>query len=143
MARFSQIDLVVGNLDQAVAFYRRLGLHVPEDGVWRTQSGAHHATAADGGGPIGLEFVSRRLAQACDWGFAAERGRVVVNVELESREAVDRMWTELLSEGCQGLQAPYDAFWGARYAVVEDPDGNPVGLTSPADAARPSGPPDI
>ena len=25
---------------------------------------------------------------------------------------------------------------GARYAVVEDPDGNPVGLMSPIDAAR-------
>jgi predicted enzyme related to lactoylglutathione lyase len=27
-------------------------------------------------------------------------------------------------------QPPYDAFWGSRYAIVEDPDGNPVGLMS-------------
>jgi catechol 2,3-dioxygenase-like lactoylglutathione lyase family enzyme len=30
-------------------------------------------------------------------------------------------------------QEPYDAFWGARYAVVSDPDGNGVGIMSPID----------
>ena len=28
---------------------------------------------------------------------------------------------------------PIDAFWGARYAVVNDPDGNHVGIMSPSD----------
>ena len=38
----------------------------------------------------------------------------------------------------------YDAFWGARYAIVEDPDGHTVGLMGPIDRTRgyiPSGPP--
>jgi len=38
-------------------------------------------------------------------------------------------------------QAPYDAFWGARYAIVEDPDGNAVGLMSPIDPDRRTAPP--
>ena len=33
-------------------------------------------------------------------------------------------------------QPPFDAFWGARYAIVEDPDGNSVGLMSPVDPTR-------
>ena len=33
-------------------------------------------------------------------------------------------------------QEPYDAFWGARYAVVSDPDGNGVGIMSPIDPAQ-------
>jgi uncharacterized glyoxalase superfamily protein PhnB len=33
-------------------------------------------------------------------------------------------------------QPPYDAFWGARYAVVSDPDGNAVGIMSPIDPDR-------
>jgi hypothetical protein len=36
--------------------------------------------------------------------------------------------------GYRAQQAPYDAFWGARYAIVEDPDGNAIGLMGPADA---------
>jgi len=49
--------------------------------------------------------------------------------------------TELTAAGYRGQQRPYDAFFGARYAVVEDPDGNPVGLMSPVEPARRSSPP--
>jgi hypothetical protein len=28
---------------------------------------------------------------------------------------------------------PIDAFWGARYAIIDDPDGNHIGIMSPSD----------
>jgi len=139
-ARFSQINLIAHDLKATLAFYRRLGLEIPEGAVWESGGHAHHATLP-GPGPVELQLDSRRLAQASNMGFAAERGRAVVGVELESRDAVDALWTALLEESVQGLQPPYDAFWGARYAIVEDPDGNPVGLMSPVDPARRSAPP--
>ena len=142
MAKLKQINLIASNLEETIGFYRRLGLHIPEDDVWRTRSGPHHANAA-GGGDVDLEFDSRRLAGIYNRGFQAERGRVMIGVELESREAVDQLWTQLISEGCQGLQPPYDAFWGSRYAVVEDPDGNPVALASAMDPDRRAEPPDL
>src|SRR5215469_16424463 len=128
--RFSQINLVARNLGETLAFYRRLGVEIPEPGVWETHSGPHHA-AADTDGGVDLEFDSVRLAHIYNAGFAAERGRVVIGLMLESRGAVDRAWADLIADGVQGLQPPYDAFWGARYAIIEDPDGNPVGLMSP------------
>lgn len=39
------------------------------------------------------------------------------------------------------MQMPYDAFWGARYAVIRDPEGNSVGLESPLDEGKRSWPP--
>jgi hypothetical protein len=39
----------------------------------------------------------------------------------------------LTAAGYAGPQPPYDAFWGARYAIVQDPDDNDVGLMSPID----------
>jgi hypothetical protein len=33
-----------------------------------------------------------------------------------------------------------DGFWGARYAVIEDPDGNAVGIMSPVNPDRRSQP---
>ena len=33
--------------------------------------------------------------------------------------------------GYRSHKAPWDAFWGQRYAVVVDPDGNHVDLFSP------------
>ena len=32
--------------------------------------------------------------------------------------------------------APIDAFWGARYAIVDDPDGNHVGIMGPQDRSH-------
>jgi uncharacterized glyoxalase superfamily protein PhnB len=141
-ARFHQINLIVRDMHESLDFYRRLGIDFPEDDVWRTESGAHHATATTRG-DVDLELDSRRLAQAYNAGFAAERGRVMIGVALESRAAVDALWQALVSEGAQGLQPPCDAFWGARLAIVEDPDGNPVSLSSPVDPARRSPPPEI
>ena len=41
---------------------------------------------------------------------------------------------KLVSLGYDGYKKPWDAFWGQRYAVVHDPDGNAVDLFAPADA---------
>ena len=137
--RFSQVNLVVHKMDETLAFYRRLGLAIPAP--WEAGGHGHHAKAETEG--VDLEFDSHKLARAYNEGFAAERGRVVIGLELESRAAVDAMWQHLLNEGAQGLQPPFDAFWGARYAIVEDPDGNPVGLASPIDPAMRSAPPEL
>jgi catechol 2,3-dioxygenase-like lactoylglutathione lyase family enzyme len=142
MARFNQINLIVRDMDASIAFYRRLGVELPDDIVWRTESGAHHANL-DAGADFGVDFDSHKLAERYNRGFRAERGRVLIGVELESREAVDALWDALLAESVQGLQPPYDAFWGRRYAIVEDPDGNPVSLSSPKDPAFRSAPPEI
>ena len=40
-------------------------------------------------------------------------------------------------------QPPNDAFWGSRYAVVVDPNGNRIGLKSPVEDAFRSTPPDV
>jgi uncharacterized glyoxalase superfamily protein PhnB len=68
---------------------------------------------------------------------------VVVGFSVSSREEVDRLYGEMTAGGHRGLQAPFDAFWGARYAIVEDPDGIAVGLMSPILANRRSPPPAV
>jgi uncharacterized glyoxalase superfamily protein PhnB len=41
---------------------------------------------------------------------------------------VDTTYAQLTAQGYAGHKAPYDAFWGQRYAQIEDPDGNVVDL---------------
>jgi hypothetical protein len=60
----------------------------------------------------------------------------VLGFKVESRERVDEIYADLTAAGYRGQQPPYDAFWGARYAVIEDPDGNAVGIMSPVDPDR-------
>ena len=68
---------------------------------------------------------------------------VPVSFSVSSRAAVDKLYTEVTDAGYKGQQEPYDAFWGARYAIIEDPDGNAVGLMSPIDPDRRAAPPSM
>jgi hypothetical protein len=43
--------------------------------------------------------------------------------------------------GHRSHKAPEDAFWGARYAIVEDPDGTSVGIMSAIDESKRRPPP--
>lgn len=142
-AVLNQLNLVVRDMEAALAFYRRLGVEIPDPTVWRTGSGAHHAEVAMPNG-VHLEFDSIELARSYNAGCREPAGgasRSVVGFSLPSRDAVDELYAELTAAGYRGRQPPYDTFWGARYAIVADPDGNDVGLMSPLDPARRSAPP--
>jgi catechol 2,3-dioxygenase-like lactoylglutathione lyase family enzyme len=136
-----QINLVCGDLDASIAFYRRLGMEIPDARVWRTPSGAHHASAAEQSAAQGIDFDLDSTAFAPHWntgwkGRTDLRSRVVVGFGVPTRADVD-------GAGYRGLQEPWDAFWGARYAIIEDPEGIAVGLMSPISPDRKSPPPDV
>ncbi len=136
-AVLDQLNIVVRDMDAAVDFYRRLGIEIPETlPEWQ----AHHRTA-DIGGEVDLELDSTAFTPEWDAGWPKSQPGVVVGFRVATREDVDDLYEELTGDGHVGQQAPYDAFWGARYAIVEDPSGNAVGLMSPVDPARRSRPP--
>jgi catechol 2,3-dioxygenase-like lactoylglutathione lyase family enzyme len=145
---FDQINLVCGDVDASIAFYRKLGVEIPDERVWRTQTGAHHVGAGEDGADRGITFDLDSVAFAPHWnagwkGRADLRGRVVVGFGVPAREDVDAIYRDMTSAGYRGLQEPWDAFWGARYAIIEDPDGIAVGLMSPVSADMRSPPPDV
>ena len=130
--RFTGSHFFVRDMPATVAFYRRLGL-VFADGAENEML----ATAELPGG-IRLAFGTYALTRAYDAGFREPGGapKEALQFSLESRAAVDDLYAELTAAGSTGHLAPFDAFWGSRYAEVEDPDGNLVGLQSPADDAH-------
>jgi catechol 2,3-dioxygenase-like lactoylglutathione lyase family enzyme len=136
------INLVVRDIDATLAFYRALGVEIPDDAVWRTDSGAHHVEVEMPNG-MRLDFDSPSLAAYYDGGSTHLDGGGVLGFSIATREAVDERYAALVSAGYQGVQPPFDAFWGARYAVVEDPSGNHVGLMSPSDPERRAAPPNL
>jgi catechol 2,3-dioxygenase-like lactoylglutathione lyase family enzyme len=131
--RFDQVNLVVGDVAASRAFYSRLGLDfgAEHDPIWS----AHHVSARGGeDAPIDLDLDSTAFAAKWDRGWAGGTG-AVLGFKVDSREEVDQVVAALSAEGVPVQQHPYDAFWGARYAVVSDPDGNAVGVMSPVDDA--------
>lgn len=134
-----QLNIVARDFDATLAFYRRLGAafgDAPES------HGIRHADAKLPNG-VNLEVDNEALARIYNsgWRRGESASRALIGFSLPSRQAVDSLYGELVGAGYAGRQKPHDAFWGARYAVVADPDGNDVGLMSPIDAARRRWPP--
>jgi len=101
-----------------------------------------HTSSGDTAGAL-LEADSPAFARIWNQGWREDdrlAGRVVIGLRVDSRPEVDRLYGEAVAAGHRGLQPPFDAFWGARYAIVEDPNGLAVGLMSPADEAHRSPP---
>jgi catechol 2,3-dioxygenase-like lactoylglutathione lyase family enzyme len=132
---FRQLNLVVTDMDAALAFWRRLGL-TPR----LTPDGQH----ADGELSPGLdiEWDTAELAPQWDTGTRGARpGGLIIGFQVASRAAVGALYEELTAAGYHGHQRPYDGFWGARHAIADDPDGNSAGLMSPVEADREFWPP--
>ncbi len=130
-AVFDQVNLVVRDVQRSADFYGRLGVAL--DGGGPPSWASHHRSgpARDGGASFDLDS----LPFAAQWG-GAERLGPVLGFRVQAREDVDRLYAELTAAGHAGRQPPYDAFWGSRIAVVQDPDGNLVSLMSPSEAAH-------
>lgn len=127
IAAFSQLTLVVRDMSAANAFYRRLGQQISDspDGV--------HADAILPGG-TSIEWDTAESAAVWDSGSRpGAGGSAIIGFAVPTREAVDDLYADLTTAGYRGHQRPYDAFWGTRYAIVDDPDGNGVGLMSPVE----------
>lgn len=137
--KLDQVNLVVKDMEAMAAFYSRLGLTVQDVPAEWVEWAPHHRGVEAGEG-LHLDLDSAPFAAQWNGGIPAD-ARVVLGFRTGSREAVDARYADLTAAGYRGQQAPYDAFWGARYAVVEDPDGNSVGLMSPVDEARRTPPP--
>ena len=143
--RFTGLNFVAEDYEATLGFYRLLGVEVPEDTIWRSASGAHHSSGVEIGSAAEVEFDSPALARVYNAGYRENPSSpaTIFGFALATREAVDELHAKLTAAGHPSRQAPCDAFWGARFAVVADPDGRDVGLMSPRDPSKNSSPPDL
>ncbi len=133
------LNVVVSDMAASLAFYRRLGIAVPGDAV---TPGTHMQLRMPGGFSLELDTAESARLWHAGWRTDPASVRVVIGFSLPTRDAVDARYAELTSAGYAARQPPFDAFWGARYAIVADPDGNDVGLMSPLDESRRTWPPE-
>jgi catechol 2,3-dioxygenase-like lactoylglutathione lyase family enzyme len=119
------IELVVADMAATLSFYRLLGVDVPTD------AGQPHVEAELGG--LRIAFDTVETIRSFDAGWVAPTGghRMALAFACDSPEEVDATYDRLTTAGHPGHLAPWDAFWGMRYAVLHDPDGNPVDLFAP------------
>jgi catechol 2,3-dioxygenase-like lactoylglutathione lyase family enzyme len=119
---FDAVGIVADNPEKSVAFYALLGVKFSKAG------GAEHYEASTPSG-VRLMLDSVGLIKSFDPEYVKPNGSGVVMCFKQSSAAdVDRVYASVLEAGHRGKKAPWDAFWGQRYACVLDPDGNQIDL---------------
>ena len=126
-ARLDLIGLVVRDMARALAFYRHLGLEVPSD----ADQQPHVETTLPGGLRLAWDTVETVRSFDPAWTPPSGGARIGLAFRLDTPAEVDQAYEQLVSLGYDGHKEPWDAFWGQRYAIIHDPDGNSVDLFAP------------
>jgi catechol 2,3-dioxygenase-like lactoylglutathione lyase family enzyme len=120
--QLNAVGIVVSDMSRSIAFYRLLGLDVPD-----TPDEGH----VDAFLPSGVRFMldSEETIKSFrpDWKRQAGN-QLGLALECDSPAEVDEVYSRATAAGFHGEKEPWDAFWGQRYAQLQDPDGVPVDL---------------
>ncbi len=130
MAQLDLVGLVVRDMAKSLAFYRLLGLDIPAEA-----DGEGHVEVKT---PIGfrLAWDTVEVVESFSGPWKQPSGhRVGLAFLCDDAADVDSTYAKVISAGYASSKAPWDAFWGQRYAVVVDPDGNLIDLFAPLPAA--------
>ncbi len=115
------IGLVVEDMGASLAFYRRLGFDIPLD----SDNEPHVEATLPGGLRFAWDTVATIRSFIPEW--TRPTGGNAIGLAFQCDD-VDKTHQALVEAGYHSHKDPWDAFWGQRYACVEDPDGNVVDL---------------
>ncbi len=121
MPDLAAIGIVTSDMNEAVRFYRLLGVDVPDP------EGDHLDVTLPSG--VRLMWDTVELIRGIDPEWTEPVGNAVtLAFECADPSEVDTVFARLVDAGFRPKKEPWDAFWGQRYAQVYDPDGNAVDL---------------
>ncbi|SMB88383.1 VOC family protein [Deinococcus hopiensis] len=123
------VSFTVSNMERALAFYRTLGLPLPEGAHLGTDGRLQDHTEVTVNG-VRVAWLDESLARQLDegWQPPARAARIGVAFGALTPGEVDAAVQRLRAGGYTVAAEPFDAFWGQRYATVLDPDGTPVDI---------------
>lgn len=125
------IGIVVEDMARSLAFYRQLGLDLPAD----ADTQPHAEVTLPGGTRVAWDTIETIRSFLPDFQAPSGTSGIGLAFRLDTPAEVDATYEKLVAAGYHGHKAPWDAFWGQRYALVHDPDGNSVDLFAPLPAA--------
>lgn len=123
--QLAMVGLVVQDMGTSLAFYRHLGLTLPEG----SEKQPHVEIKMESGLTF---FWDTAFVKTYDPEQVPASGgyRVILEFFLSSRADVDAKYTELTGLGYQGYRTPFETSFGAYFAMVNDPDENTILLSA-------------
>ncbi len=130
--RFDLIGIVTADLAASLAFYRDLGFDIPAG----AEDEPHVEIDLPGGMRLAWDPVSTVASFDPSWTAPTGGHHISLAFACDDPADVDATYSRLTAAGHAGHLDPWDAFWGMRYAVLHDPDGNSVDLFAPLAGAE-------
>jgi catechol 2,3-dioxygenase-like lactoylglutathione lyase family enzyme len=123
--RLDLIGIVTRDMAESHRFYRALGLEIPENA-----GEDHFEITLPNGLRLAWDTVELMTQVLGHWEPPMGH-RLGLAFLCEGPSGVDETYRRIVDAGFKGAKEPWDAFWGQRYAMVEDPDGNAIDLFAP------------
>lgn len=119
------VGVIVEEMGRAVEFYRRLGVDIPEGSETQQHVGVKMGN---------MTFFLNTKSLNARWDPAKTEAaggyRIILEFYVETREALDAKYAEMIGYGYQSHVAPYETFFNTYFAMIDDPDGNTVLLSA-------------
>jgi catechol 2,3-dioxygenase-like lactoylglutathione lyase family enzyme len=122
MPQLNAVGIVASDMARSISFYRLLGVDVPQ-----TPDEGHVDTFLPNGVRFMLDTEDVVRSFRPDW-TRQTGNQVGLAFECSSPAEVDELYRRAVDAGFHGEKEPWDAFWGQRYAQLQDPDGVGVDL---------------
>ena len=125
------VGLIVADMPAALAFYRHLGLAIPDG----SEARSHVQIKMSGGLTFFLDAHPERWdpefdPQSVPVPGASGRYTHLLEFYLHEQAALEAKYAELVGLGYEGYRAPYHNGFGMIFAMVKDPDGNTILLSA-------------
>ena len=117
------VGIAVKDMAASLKYYRLLGLEIPEG-----QDAEGHVQIEGAAVTIAWDTFDVLKGVYGEWNDRPVGHRIELAFECGSAAEVDATYARMAAAGPFGHREPWDAFWGQRYAVVSDPDGNLISL---------------
>lgn len=123
MIAFSLVGIATQDMAASLGFYRLLDVAIPEG-----KEAEDHVEVDFGGVRLAWDTVEVLEQVYGGWEPQPTGQRIELAFDCQTKEEVDAAYARITAAGHRGHRAPWDAVWGQRYAIVEDPDGNLISL---------------
>lgn len=121
--KLNAVGVFTSNLSETVKFYSLLGFKFPE-----FKADEQHVEAVTILGGTRLMIDTDKLVESLIGEKPRPGNCSVFALQYETVEELNEVATKVAASGHKVIKEPWDAFWGQRYCVVQDPDGHRIDL---------------
>jgi uncharacterized glyoxalase superfamily protein PhnB len=121
--KIDAVGVTSSDLKKTVAFYQLLGFKFPE-----VKESEDHLEPETEMGSARLMIDTKKLIKELLGEDPKPGNHSSFAIQYSSPAEVDEAAARVKDAGHKIVTEPWDAFWGQRYAVVQDPDGYRVDL---------------